>query len=237
MGHSLSPLPPKAALTVVPKRGVVGTEVDDRVCLTGHHHEGRLDVRPEHGEGRALDSIVAQDLEAGGVFLSVPELPVVRLLLDQVALVGHPEGLEVSAIKNTGNQGVMAKTFHLVRNKVTVPGRSSTSSRSSSQNNVFASRTAERSGGVQIVHHGGDDVPSVEVEVACLLRGLLVPRVLVAAAVRHVHLDVAGKGGVDLRGCGEDNRLAFHGVRVVRGRAEELAGLPASLFAVNWIRA
>merc|ERR1711962_1789321 len=186
--------------------------------LAGHHHEGRLDVRPKHGEGRALDSIVAKDLKAGCAFLSVPELPVVRLLLDQVALVGHPEGLEGSTVENTGNQGLVTKTFHLVRNKVTVPGRSSTSSRSSSQNNVFASRMAERSGGVQIVHHGGDDVPAVEVEVACLLRRLLVPRVLVAAAVRHVHLDVTGKGGVDLRRCGENNRFAFHGLRVVRGR-------------------
>ena len=33
LGHSLSPLPPKAALTVVPQGRVIGTEVDYRVCL------------------------------------------------------------------------------------------------------------------------------------------------------------------------------------------------------------
>merc|ERR1719507_1590628 len=223
--HPLSPLPSEAPLAVVSERRVVGTEVDDRISLAGDHHEGRLNVGPEHGEGRTLHRIVAKDLQTGLVFLGVPELPVVGLLLYQVTLVGHPERLEVSTVKNAGHKGIVAQTFHLVGNKVTVSCCSSSSGRGPRQNYFTLGLLSEDALCVEILHYGRDDVPPVEVEIPSLLRGFLVSRVLIAAAVGHIHLYEAGKGGIFLRGQGEDDRLTLQGVWVLRGGAKELSGV------------
>ena len=69
--HALSPLSGKAPRSVLSKSRVVRTEVDNWVGLARHDHERGLDVRPERGEGRALDRSVTQLGNTGVVLMSI----------------------------------------------------------------------------------------------------------------------------------------------------------------------